>query len=197
MNWRKNLEQANPELLKAIQEHNIAYYEYKEEKASRYPSISLGAAYTYSDAENEAGQLRSSTFDGVNYGLTARWNIFDGNNTNRRVQNAKVQHQTTMLALNELRLLVKGDLLKVFIRYRNSLQVVALERRNLAVAKENENIAIDRFRLGASDFLVLREAQRNLVDANGRFLDAMFSTKLAEIELLRLSGNLLPEEVRR
>jgi outer membrane protein TolC len=67
----------------------------------------------------------------------------------------------------------------------------------LEVAKENENIAIERFRLGASDFLVLREAQRNLVDANGRFLDAMFSTKLAEIELLRLSGNLLPAEVRR
>ena len=188
----KNLDQANPELLKAMQDHNIAYYEYKEEKAGRYPSISLDVSYTYSDAENEAGQLRASTFDGVNYGLTARWNIFDGNNTNRRVQNAKVQHETTMLALNELRLLVKGDLMKAYISYRNSIEVVRLERKNLEVAKENETIAIERFRLGASDFLVLREAQRNLVETNGRFLDAMFSTKLAEIELLRLSGNLVP-----
>jgi outer membrane protein TolC len=175
-----------------MQDHNIAYYEYREEKASRYPSIGLGVAYSYSEAENEAGQLRNSAFDGVSYGLTARWNIFDGNNTNRRVQNAKIEHQTTMLALNELKLLVKSDLRKVYIRYKNSIQVVALERENLEVAKENEAIAIERFRLGASDFLVLREAQRNLVDANGRFLDAMFSTKLAETELLRLSGKLVP-----
>jgi outer membrane protein TolC len=188
----QSVDQANPELLKAMQDHNIAYYEYREEKASRYPSIGLGVAYSYSEAENEAGQLRNSAFDGVSYGLTARWNIFDGNNTNRRVQNAKIEHQTTMLALNELKLLVKSDLRKVYIRYKNSIQVVALERENLEVAKENEAIAIERFRLGASDFLVLREAQRNLVDANGRFLDAMFSTKLAETELLRLSGKLVP-----
>jgi outer membrane protein TolC len=188
----KNLDRANPELLKAIQDHNIAYYQYKEEKASRYPSISLDVAYTYSNSENEAGQLRASTFDGINYGLTARWNIFDGNNTNRRVQNAKVQHETTMLALNELRLLVKGDLMKAYIVYKNSIEVVSLERKNLEVAKENESIAIERFKLGASDFLVLREAQRNLVDANGRYLDAIFATKIAEIELLRLSGKLVP-----
>lgn len=188
----QEVDQTNPELLKAMQDHNIAYYQYKEEKASRYPSISLDVAYNYTDSENEAGQLRASVFDGVNYGLTARWNIFDGNNTNRRVQNAKVMHESTMLELNELRLLVKGDLRKAYIGYRNSIQVVALERKNLEVAEENEEIAIERFRLGASDFLVLREAQRNLVDANGRYLDAMFATKLAETELLRLSGNLVP-----
>ena len=193
----RRVDQANPELMKAMQDHNIAYYEYKEEKANRYPSISLGVAYSYSSSDNEAGQLRSSVFDGVNYGVSARWNIFDGNNTNRKVQNAKIEHQTTMLALNELRLLVKGDLMKTFIRYKNSIQVVSLERRNLEVAKENESIAIERFRLGASDFLVLREAQRSLVDANGRFLDSMFSTKLAETELLRLSGNLVPSEITR
>ena len=96
----------------------------------------------------EAGQLRNSVFDGVSYGLTARWNIFDGNNTNRRVQNARIEHQTTLLALNELKLLVKSDLRKVYIRYKNSIQVVALERENLEVAKENEAIAIERFRLG-------------------------------------------------
>ncbi len=190
----RKVDQANPELLKAIQDHNIAYYAYREEKASRYPSISLDVAYTYSKSENEAGQLRSSVFDGVNYGLTARWNIFDGFNINRRMQNAKIEHETTLLALNELRLLVKGDLLKAYINYTNSLKVVVLERNNLEVAKENEDIAIERFRLGGSDFLVLREAQRNLVDSNGRLLDAIFSAKLAETELLRLAGNLVPTE---
>lgn len=192
-----DVDRANPELLKAMQDHNIAYYQYREEKASRYPSISLDLSYNYSESENEAGQLRASTFDGINYGFTASWNIFDGNNTNRRVQNAKVVHETTLLTLNELRLLIKGDLRKAYIRYLNSIDVVSLEQKNLEVARENEAIAIERFQLGASDFLVLREAQRNLVDANGRYLDAIFSTKLAETELLRLSGNLVPVQTRQ
>ena len=50
---------------------------------------------------------------------------------------------------------------------------------------------MDRYQLGVSSALELREAQRNAVDAESRLLNAQFSTKAAEIELLRLSGNIV------
>ncbi len=185
------LSNSNPEILMALQDHNAAYYQFREEQASRYPSLSLDLSYNYVNQENEAGQLRSLTSDGVTYGVTARWNIFNGFNTNRRIQNARIQHQSTLLAMDDLKLQLTGQLRKVYNNYTNSLRLMGLEEANLSVAEENEEIAIARFQLGASNSLELREAQRNLVDANSRLLDAKFATKLAEIELLRLSGNLV------
>ncbi len=187
----EQLDRSNPEILKALQDHNVAYYEFRERQANRYPSISLDVSYNYSTQDNEAGQLRSSTFDGVGYGVTARWNIFNGFNTNRQVQNARIEHRSTLLVLEETKLLLAGDLRKIYNNYLNNLQLEELEEESLIVAKENEEIAIERFRLGASNSLELREAQRNLVSANSRLLNAKFSTKLAEIELLRLTGNLV------
>ena len=187
----EQLEKSNPEILKAMKDHNVAYYEFREQQANRYPSISLDLSYNYTTSDNEAGQLRSSTIDGVGYGLTARWNIFNGFNTNRQVQNARIDHQSTLLILEETKLELMGQLRKIYNNYVNNIQLVDLEEESLVVARENEEIAIDRFRLGASNSLELREAQRNLVSANSRLLNAIFSTKLAEIELQRLTGNLV------
>ena len=187
----EQLDRSNPEILKALQDHNVAYYEYRERQANRYPSISLDVSYNYNTQDNEAGQLRSSTIDGVGYGVTARWNIFNGFNTNRQVQNARIEHRSTLLVLEETKLLLAGDLRKIYNNYLNNLQLEKLEEESLIVARENEEIAIERFRLGVSNSLELREAQRNLVSANSRLLNAKFSTKLAEIELLRLTGNLV------
>jgi outer membrane protein TolC len=183
------------DMLRAVQDHNVAYYEFREQQAGRYPSLSLDLSYNYNQLENEAGQLRSSTTDGVAYGFTARWNIFNGFNQKRQIQNARIQHQSTLLALEELELQLQGDLRKTYNNYRNSLTLVNLEENNLSVAQENESIALVRFQLGASNALELREAQRNLVDANSRLLDARFATKLAEIELLRVSGNLIKTQL--
>ncbi len=190
----QQLSSSNPEILKALQDHNVAYYSFREQQASRYPSLSLDASYGYNQLDNEAGQLRSSTSDGVAYGLTARWNLFNGFNTKRQIQNAKIAHKSTLMALDEIKLQLAGRLRKTFNNYRNNLQLVRLEDENLEVAQENEEIAIARFQLGASDALALREAQRNLVDAFSRLLDAKFSTKLAQIELQRLTGNLIKSQ---
>ena len=79
----------------------------------------------------------------------------------------------------------------MYNKYTTSLDLINIERQNLGVAKENENIALDRYTLGNSTPLELREAQINAVAAESRLINAAFSTKLAEIELLRLSGRLI------
>ena len=184
-------ETANPDLLMAIKSASIAYYQTRQFQASRYPIVSLDVAYNYSTSSNEAGQLRSSRFDGVNYGLQANWLLFDGSNRRREIQNARINEDISHTQIEEVRLSIEADLLKAFNRYSKSIVLVALERQNLDVAKENESIALDRYQLGVSSALELREAQRNAVDAESRLLDAQFSTKAAEIELLRLSGNIV------
>ena len=181
----------NPALLLAVNQESVAYLEYRELQAERYPQIGLNAGYNYNTSNNEAGQLRESSSDGITYGFAARWNIFNGFNARREVQNARLSQQNSQWQREAIGLELEAQLQKVYFNYQNNLNLVELEQQNVQVALENESIAIDRYELGAGTSLELREAQRNAVDARSRLLDAQLQAKKAEVELLRLTGSLV------
>lgn len=183
----------NPSLLSAISEQNVAFLEYKELLAERYPTVNLEFSYDRGTSNNDAGQLRSSSTSGITYGVSASWNIFDGFNRKREIQNAKVRQEITQLERDALELSLQGEVNKAYVNYANNLQLIDLEKSNVEIALENEGIALDRYELGAGTSLELREAQRNAVDSQNRLLDAQLVAKLAEIELLRLSGSILTQ----
>ena len=181
----------NPNLLLAQRNKNIAYLQSQEIRAERFPQIDFLTNYTYNTSSSEAGFLASNQRNGYTYGFAATMNIFNGGNTNRRAQNAKINMQATELQIDQLTLEIESNISKVYTSYLNNLNLIDIEEENLEVAKENEEIALERYRLGNTTALELREAQVNLVEAESRLLDARYRTKLSEIELLRLSGNLL------
>ena len=67
-----------------------------------------------------------------------------------------------------------------------------LEEESLTLARQNVDIALERFRLGTITSVELREVQEQLTQAQSRLLLAQFEAKRAETELLRLSGRLAP-----
>ncbi len=181
---------ANPQLLRARQEENIAYLTTRELRADRLPELSVNGGYNYATSEAEAGFVLGRRSDGFAYGLTARWNLFNGSNKSRLIQNAQIAVETQQYVTQDLLLQLQAGLEKTFINYTNSIQLIGLETENEAIAQERAEIALERYRLGNTNSLELREAQRNAVTASGRLLDAVYSTKIAEIELMRLSGKL-------
>ncbi|MGB3587350.1 MAG: TolC family protein [Tunicatimonas sp.] len=181
---------ANPQLLRARQEENIAYLTTRELKADRLPIIDITGRYDHVTQESEAGFLLYGQSNNFAYGVTARWNLFNGFNRNRVIQNAQIAMETQQYATQDLRLQLEAGLEKTFINYTNSIQLIELETENEAIAQERAEIALERYRLGNTNSLELREAQRIAVAASGRLLDAVYSTKIAEIELMRLSGKL-------
>lgn len=55
-------------------------------------------------------------------------------------------------------------------------------------AKDNHDIAMDRYIQGDLSGFEVREAQKSLLDAEERILSAEYNTKLCEISLLQISG---------
>jgi outer membrane protein TolC len=140
---------------------------------------------------NGAGFLSGQTNDNLNYGITASINIFNGFDQNRRIQNAKIQRDITETRISELRIQLEADLQRAYTNYQNSLNLIDLEKENLEVARQNIDIALERYKLGVSTPLELREVQRNAVASESRLIDAEYGGKLAEIELLRLSSRII------
>ncbi|HDR51361.1 MAG TPA: hypothetical protein ENN90_07035 [Mariniphaga anaerophila] len=173
--------------------------DYKIIASRSYPYLNLSSGYNYSyrgygsGTISDYGELALSNQQSrtLNYGLTLGMDIFNGFNRRREKTNALIEVENRMYRLQEIEQEIKADLLTVFYAYENNLKLVQMEEQNLDVARENLEIALERYRLGALSGLELREVQKSLLDAEERLISIKFQTKLAEISLLQIAGRIM------
>ncbi len=181
----------NRDLVLARRDLDVAELELRLSKAQMYPEIGLVSSYNYARSESEIGFLQSNLTSGLTYGLTARINIFDGMNNRTRNQMAQITIEQNKHALDQTALQLENDLYNAFAAYEMAKKLNKLERENVKVAQLTLDIAKEQMRLGSITAIELRQAQVNLVDAEFRQIQTAYELKLAETELIRLSGDLI------
>lgn len=184
--WNGTL-QINASLLKANQNNTLAQLDYKKVCSRDYPYVRMngGYGYTLNKYDISANSRRSNL--GLNFGVTVGFNLFDGNRKRER-RNARIAVQNARLERDQLEQALRADLSNLWQAYQNNLQMLNLERQNLVAAKENHEIAMERYMLGNLSGIEMREAQKSLLDAEERILSAEYDTKLCEISLLQIGG---------
>lgn len=188
--WKSTLS-SNTSLLVVQKNKLLSELDYKKVKSRNYPYVRLNAGYGYTANWNEVGTTDLQQRLGLNYGLTVGVDLFDGFNRRRERRNARIQIQNQELRIQEMELSLRADLSNFWMAYRNNLNLWSLEKENLIAAQENYRIAIDRYKLGELSGIELREAQNSLLEAEERQSIAEYSTKLCEVSLLQLSGQIL------
>lgn len=188
--WKNTLS-SNAPLLLAQKNKVLTELDYKKVKSRNYPYVKLNAGYGYTANWSEAGTTDLQQRLGLNYGVTVGVTLFDGLNRRRERRNARIQIENQQLRIEELELSLRADLSNFWMAYQNNLDLWSLEKANLVAAQENYRIAIDRYKLGELSGIELREAQNSLLEAEERQSIAEYSTKLCEISLLQLSGQIL------
>ena len=180
----------NKQLLVNQRNNNEAFLRIRELQASRLPGINLNSSFNNSVFNSDAGFLIQNERQGLNYGGTITFNLFSGLTLNRRIQSAKVNQRIQDYSLEQYEIQLKSDIQRAFNTYDNNLGLLSIEQKNYQVAKENSEIALERFRLGIASYLEFRDAQVNLLSAENRLITSIFQIKQQEIELLRLSGKI-------
>lgn len=177
----------------------ISELDYKIIASRSYPYLNFSSGYNYSYRGYGTGTIsdygtlaiNNQQSNTVNYGLTLGMDLFDGYNRRREKANAQVEIENRFIRFQEVEQNIKAELLTVFYAYQNNLKLVKMEEQNLSVARENLEIALERYRLGALSGLELREVQKSLLDAEERLISVKYQTKLAEISLLQISGKIM------
>ena len=184
--WQATLK-VNSSLLKADQNTRLAQMDYKKVNSRNYPYVRLNAGYGYTFNKYDINSYSRRNNFGFSGGVTIGFNIFDGNRKRER-RNASIAVKNARLQRDELELSLRADLSNLWQAYRNNLEMLNLERQNLVAAKDNHEIAMERYMLGNLSGIEMREAQKSLLDAEERILTAEYNTKLCEISLLQISG---------
>ncbi len=178
----------NRALEAARQDQQVAALSIREIRSERFPSVNLTAGYGYSNLNAQSGFVSTNRSLDLTYGLSLSYDLFDGFDRRRRAQNATVALANAELALQDLQTQLDAQLAGLDETYRSALQLIALERENLEYARQNVDVALERFRLGTITSVELREVQETLTQARSRLIAAQFEAKRAETELRRLSG---------
>lgn len=184
--WEKMLAN-NAALLLANKSNTLAELDYKKVISRNYPYVRLNAGYDYTFNKYDTNSYTSRSNWGGSAGVTVGFNLWDGNRKRER-RNAKIEIENARLERNRLELALKAELGNLWQAYRNNIQLLNLEKQNVITARENHEIAKERYMLGDISGIEMREAQKSLLDAEQRLLSVEYDTKLCEISLLQITG---------
>lgn len=188
--WEKTLS-SNTYLLLADKNKGLSILDLKTAQSENYPYLKLNAGYGITKNMYNTGTIDNQRTLGLNYGLTLGFNLFNGFNRKRKQKNARIEIENKQLQYEQTTLSLKADLANMWMAYRNNIDLTNLEKENVETARENHEIAIERYKLGDLSGIELREAQNSLLEAEERLVQAEFNTKLCEISLMQISGQIV------
>ncbi|MFR0677351.1 TolC family protein [Dysgonomonas mossii] len=188
--WQKTLS-SNTFLLLSNKNKNLSLLDLKTAQSENYPYLKLNAGYGYTKNIYNTGTIDNQNNLGLTYGLTLGFNLFDGFNRKRKQKNARIEVENKELQYEQTILSLKADFSNMWMAYRNNIDLTNLEKENVQTAKENHEIAIERYKLGDLSGIELREAQNSLLEAEERLVQAEYNTKLCEISLMQISGQVI------
>ncbi len=170
----------------------ISGYDIKSGKSAYLPTIGLNGSYGWNKNNNNAASfLAVSTNTGVSGGLNLSWNLFDGGNTITRVKNAKINLENQQLQKEQLLVNLERDFNNTWDDYQNKLNIYKIREDNIATSQNNFDRTEEKFKLGQVNSIEFRQAQLNLRNAELSRNIAKYQAKLAELQLLQISGELL------
>lgn len=169
----------------------VSMLDYKIAKSSFYPSLNLGSSYSYlkTDNDNSGFDLNESNGFGVNLSLSIP--IYSGGRKRSAVKNAQIRIENMQLQAEELSYQLELELLTAYREYENALEKLKMEQSNLETAELNFELTEEKYKLGQLISTQFREAQLNLILAKNSLNNSAFNAKLAELEIIKLSGILL------
>jgi outer membrane protein len=188
---KSSIEKNNLELKVAQTNTAIISQTIRESKSQLYPKLNFNANYLFARSENQAGFALLNQNLGLNLGLTASWTIFNGLNTANQIKNARLQLDNANYEFNNTKALLDAQLYSMFKRYQDDAKILELEEENTKLAKEAVDIALERFKIGSSNSLELKEIQKSYDDALTRLSEARFNAKVSETQLMKLNGEIV------
>lgn len=194
--YEQEAEINNVRLLQAERNINISDYDYKASRSIYLPSVGLTGAYGWNKTESPPTNFVSNSVSlGLSAGVSLSWSLFDGGRGITGVKNAKLRSANQEVLQKQIVSEVKRDIANAKGDYENRLAIYRLQAKNVVTADNNFERSNERYKLGQITSVELRQAQINLLNARTNKNLAKYQAKLAELELLQLTGQLLNTEL--
>lgn len=174
-------------------QQKLLQIELQATKAGRYPTLTLAGSYSYQGLSNEFPYIagdQANWFDVASIGLNLKIPIFSGFATSSKIQQSKIANQKIKediaLTTNQLNFAVANAKNQI----ENSLITLNIQKENVELAREVASSIKVNYNNGLANLNDLLSSETSLTESENNYLMAMLNYKIAEIELIKASGNL-------
>jgi len=181
----------NSSYRQAAESVQLASLGQKITRSSFMPRLDLSTSYGWDRYSDGVDFNLNDPTVGWGFQATLSLNIFNGFQRWTDSKNAAIEVRSRRLMKDQARLELDRELANAYKSYHNSRTILDLERKNLESARVNFQRTSDLYDLGQVTSTQFREAQLNLTRAETSVISATYRAKLDEIELLRITGELV------
>jgi len=196
--WLETAAQFNVRLLQQERNRQLNAYDLKVSQSGYLPTVGLVGSYGWNLNQSPA----SAFFPGTNnttlslgLGASISWNLFDGGRTITQIKNAKIAIENQKLQEEETQLTFERDLSNAKQNYQNAINIYTIQQKQVETATYNFERSEAQYRLGSITAIEFRQAQINFRNAQIQRAAAKYQAKLAELNLIQISGQLLNVEL--
>jgi outer membrane protein TolC len=177
---------SNTNVLEVQKQVAVARLSLKEIRTQGLPRITLNGGYSGTESDNSAASMLMSRAYGPTIGGTVSIPLYQAGNVVRQISTARLQLKSSEIALENVKLQTSIELQNLLDDFENQRQLLAIEKDNTALAKENLDISLQRLKQGQSTSLELKQAEQSYEDARTRLIEIEYGLKVAETKLKQL-----------
>lgn len=182
----------NPSLLAASQQIKVNEWLEKETAALRYPTLRANTGYNFTSNKSAAGFALLNQSFGPFLGLNLGIPIYNGGVSKKQQQIANINTRNARLQYDNMLLDMETGIVRTYQSYKSNLQQLQTEINNYQLSSELLNLVLNKFALGQSTILDVKQAQVSFENEGFRLVNLSYAAKVAEIELNRIAGKLAP-----
>ena len=164
-------------------------------KSASYPSLSLNAGTDYGKGWYDLP--KDDNYNSYSYdyyaNFTLSFNLFNGGNTRRAIQQAGISERVGELEILEMKQTLANLLVNQYELYDIRKQLLNVAQANMESAELNMQIATEKYRNGTINSFNFRDVQLIFLNAAHRKLNAIYDIIDTHTELLRLTGGIITE----
>ncbi len=165
------------------------------QRSAWWPTLSASASYS-----NQQNELTNAGFDPVTSNefsytgsLNLRWTLFNGGNRKRAVEIAKVDRETGLIQLENVRHALINQLYNFYEIHLVRQELLNVAQEALDTAELNLQISEEKFRAGTINSFNYRDVQLLYLNSAVNRLDAIYAYIDVDTALLRIIGGIISE----
>lgn len=182
----------NPSVQAASQQIKVNEWLEKETAALRHPTLRANTGYNFSSIKSAAGFALLNQSFGPFFGLNLGIPLYNGGVNKKQQQIASINTRNARLQYDNAVFDLETGVVRTYQAYQSNLQQYQTQVKNFRLSAELLDLVLTRFSLGQSTIVDVRQAQASYETEGFRLVNLSYAAKVAEIELNRIAGKLIP-----